>query len=121
MKEMTATQAPTIVDGVNIDELITPEVLEEYRGRGYWVSPKLFSSEQIAEMRQAQERMWNGEHDSEIQSQYGARAVEPGLAGRAPAVQRVLAQQCDRQGHHEPAIGLDRRALYGRGDGASVA
>ncbi len=121
MKEMTATRTPTVVDGVNIDELITAEVLEEYRERGYWVSPKLYSDEQIAEMRAAQERMWRGEHDSEIPSQYGARAVEPG----SPDVR----QQCNafwlsnviRKCDHEPAIGRDRRPLYGRGDGASVA
>ena len=87
MKETTGTRTPTIVDGVNIDELISADVLKEYRERGYWVSPKLFSNEQIAEMRQAQERMWNGEHDSEIQSQYGARAVEPGSP--------VVRQQCN--------------------------
>ena len=51
MKETTGTRTPTIVDGVNIDELISADVLKEYRERGYWVSPKLFSNEQIAEMR----------------------------------------------------------------------
>ena len=87
MTDMTATQTPTVVDGVDLDELITHDVLTEYRQRGYWVSPKLFSAEQIAAMREAQERMWAGEHDSEIPSQYGARAVEPG----APDVR----QQCN--------------------------
>jgi len=78
MTDMTATHTPTVVDGVNVDELITAEVLTEYRERGYWVSPRLFSAEQIAEMREAQERMWAGEHDSEILPQYGAHEVEPG-------------------------------------------
>lgn len=78
MTQATATQPSTVVDGVNIDELITPDVLAEYRERGYWVSPRLFSTEQIAEMREAQERMWAGEHDSEILPQYGAQEVEPG-------------------------------------------
>ena len=60
---------------------------EEYWERGYWISPKLFSDKKIAELRQAQERMWRGEHDSEIQPQYGATKMEPG----SPAVR----QQCD--------------------------
>ena len=60
---------------------------EEYWERGYWISPKLFSDERIAELRQAQERMWRGQHDSEIQPQYGATKMEPG----SPAVR----QQCD--------------------------
>ena len=41
---------PTILDGINIDELITDAALEEYWRRGYWISPKLFGDDQIAEL-----------------------------------------------------------------------
>ena len=94
---------PTIIDGTfarcqmsellesatgkNIDDLINADVLEEYRRRGYWISPKLFSDEQITELRQAQERLWSGEHDSDIPSQYGVRAAE----ADSPSVR----QQCN--------------------------
>ena len=40
MKEMTATRTPTVVDDVGIDELITAEVLEEYRERGLLGQPQ---------------------------------------------------------------------------------
>ena len=91
MTDMTAAQTPTVVDDVNVDELITAEALTEYRERGYWVSPKLFSAEQIAKMREAQERMWRGEHDSEIPSQYGASA-------RWSRVRRTCASSATRSG-----------------------
>ncbi len=121
MTDMTATQAPTIVDGVNVDELITAEALTEYRERGYWVSPRLFSAEQIAKMREAQERMWRGEHDSEIPSQYGAREVEPG----SPDVR----QQCNafwlsdviRKVTTSPLLGAIGARFHGRRHGAAVA
>lgn len=78
---------PTIVDGVNIDELITPEVVDEYWERGYWISPKLFDDQQIQSLRQAHERLWRDDLDSDIPSQYGKRTVEPG----SPSVR----QQCN--------------------------
>ncbi len=87
MTAATTAQTQTVVDGFNIDELITADVRAEYWTRGYWVSPKLFGDEEIAEMREAQERMWRGERDSEVLPQYGATRVEPG----SPAVR----QQCD--------------------------
>ena len=87
MTTATTAQTPTTVNGFNIDELITAEVRAEYWARGYWVSPKLFGGDEIAEMREAQERMWRGELDSEVLPQYGATKVEPG----SPAVR----QQCD--------------------------
>ena len=82
-----STKGPTIVDGVHIDELIGAEALEAYRTRGYWISPRLFSAERVAALREAQERLWRGEYDSEIPPQYGAPAVDLD----SPAVR----QQCN--------------------------
>ncbi|NKB66187.1 MAG: phytanoyl-CoA dioxygenase family protein [Candidatus Latescibacteria bacterium] len=66
-----------IIDGINIDELITNEVIEEYWDRGYWTSPKLFDDGQVSRLRQAHQRLWDGDLDSEILSQYGKRQYEP--------------------------------------------
>ena len=120
MTAVTTAPAPTTVDGINIDELSSAAVREEYWERGYWISPKLFSDKKIAELRQAQERMWRGQHDSEIQPQYGATKMEPG----SPAVR----QQCDAFWLSR-AIGAvtasppgrNRRASDGRGRRAPVA
>ncbi|MEZ4679872.1 MAG: phytanoyl-CoA dioxygenase family protein [Caldilineaceae bacterium] len=86
MSELTMSE-PTIINGINIDELITDAVVEEYWERGYWISPQLFDDTQIARLRQAHERLWQGEHDSEVPSQYGVRKVEPD----SPSVR----QQCN--------------------------
>lgn len=61
----------------NIEDLITQDVIEEYNERGYWVSPKLFTDEQIERLRDAHARMWDGDNDRDIPSQYGIRQVEP--------------------------------------------
>ena len=121
MKAETTVTKPTVINGININELITADVLDEYGRRGYWVSPKLFSDDRIAELRQAQERMWRGEHDSEIPSQYGARAVEPG----SPAVR----QQCDAfwlshaigEVTTSPLLGAIGARFMGGGHGAPLA
>ncbi len=76
-----------IVMGVDLDALITAAVLDEYWECGYWISPKLFDDEQIARLRQAHERMWSGDFDYEIPSQYGIRKADPA----SPAVR----QQCN--------------------------
>ncbi|MEM7536196.1 MAG: phytanoyl-CoA dioxygenase family protein [Chloroflexota bacterium] len=78
---------PTTINNVNIDELITNAVIDEYWERGYWISPKLFDDDQIARLRQAHERLWAEELDAPIPSQYGVRKVEPG----SPTVR----QQCN--------------------------
>lgn len=79
--------SPVIVDGININELITDIVINEYWERGYWISPQLFNDEKITELRQAHDRLWSGEYDSEIPSQYGVPKVEPD----SPSVR----QQCN--------------------------
>ena len=65
---------PTIINDINIDELITEAVVDEYWERGYWISPKLFDDEQLALLRQAHERLWSGDNDSIVPA-----------AGRRPA------------------------------------
>ena len=60
----------------HIEEIVTDAVIQEYWERGYWISPKLFSDEQIAQIRAAQERLWNGDYDHHTPSQYGIRKIE---------------------------------------------
>lgn len=40
--------------------------VEEYRERGYWVSPKLLTNEQIARLRTALGRIFDGDYDGEV-------------------------------------------------------
>ena len=60
-----------------INDIVTDAVIAEYRERGYWISPKLFDEEQIARLRAAHERLWAGQHDHEVPSQYGVTPVDP--------------------------------------------
>ena len=62
----------------DLDDLITPSVHAEYAERGYWIAPKLFDDDQIVRLRTAQERLWAGDFDHDIPSQYGINQTEPG-------------------------------------------
>ncbi len=67
---------------------VTPEDIAEYRQRGYWISPKLFSDQAILRLRAAHERLWRGDHDGgATPPQYGVTKVN--LEGAA------LRQQCN--------------------------
>ncbi|MEM7029939.1 MAG: phytanoyl-CoA dioxygenase family protein [Chloroflexota bacterium] len=77
----------TLINNINIDDLITDAVIDEYWERGYWISPQLFDDDQIARLRQAHERLWSGDRDSEVPSQYGNREVIP----NSP----IVRQQCN--------------------------
>lgn len=67
-----ATVAPTfIVSPDNIDSIVTDAVVAEYWERGYWTSPKLLSDDAILRLRAAHARLWAGDFDHEIASQYG--------------------------------------------------
>jgi len=72
---------------IDINTVVTDAVIEEYWERGYWISPRLFDDEQIASLRAAHERLWAGDYDHEIPSQYGADKITPG----SPQVR----QQCN--------------------------
>src|SRR5258708_22833555 len=72
---------------IDINTVVTDAVIEEYWERGYWISPRLFDDEQIANLRAAHERLWAGDYDHEIPSQYGAEQITPG----SPQVR----QQCN--------------------------
>src|SRR6266571_4638456 len=72
---------------IDINTVVTDAVIEEYWERGYWISPRLFDDEQIASLRAAHERLWAGDYDHEIPSQYGAVKITPG----SPQVR----QQCN--------------------------
>ncbi|MDE0230298.1 MAG: phytanoyl-CoA dioxygenase family protein, partial [Spirochaetaceae bacterium] len=66
-----------VVDGVDVAALIGEEVLAEYRERGYWRSPRLFDRDTTARLRRAHERLWAGDFDHRIPSQYGSPRDEP--------------------------------------------
>ena len=60
-----------VVDGIDVTALIDEPVLAEYRERGYWRSPRLFDEQTVAGLRRAHERLWAGDFDHPIASQYG--------------------------------------------------
>lgn len=60
----------------DIDKLVTDADVAEYWERGYWISPVLFSEEQVARLRAAHERFWRREFDRPIPSQYGLTPIE---------------------------------------------
>ena len=59
-----------------IDKIVTDSDVEEYWNRGYWISPKLFTDDEIAAMRDAHERFWRRDLDREIPSQYGLTDID---------------------------------------------
>ena len=66
-----------VVEGIDVDALIDEDVLAEYRERGYWRSPRLFDADTIAGLRRAHDRLWAGDFDYAIPSQYGPPRDEP--------------------------------------------
>lgn len=71
----------------DVADAMTAAVVEEYWQRGYWISPPLFDEAQIAVLREAHERLWQGDYDSATPSQYGIAKVDLGTA--------ALRQQCN--------------------------
>ena len=76
-----------VVEGTDVDALINEDVVAEYRDRGYWRSPRLFDRETTALLRRAHERLWSGDFDHPIPSQYGPPRDEPDAA--------AVRQQCN--------------------------
>lgn len=52
------------------DVEIAQSDIDEYWQRGYWVSPKLMSDESIAEVREAMQRLFEGDFDRDIYPPY---------------------------------------------------
>ena len=71
----------------DVERLVDDAVIAEYRQRGYWRSPKLIDDETIARLRVAHERLWSGQFDRPIPSQYGPP--------KPPADPGDLRQQCN--------------------------
>jgi hypothetical protein len=69
--------ASTIPTLDNIDQIVTDEVVAEYWEQGYWIAPKLFDDDQIQRLRRAQERLWAGDYDYFVRSQFGIPQVDP--------------------------------------------
>lgn len=61
---------------MNIGEMVTDAVVNEYWERGYWVSPKLLTDEQIGRLRADHQRLWSGDYDHYIPSQYCITPVD---------------------------------------------
>jgi hypothetical protein len=57
--------------------MVTDADVEEYWDRGYWISPKLFDDDQIQRLRKAHDRLWAGDYDHPIPSQYGIMPFDP--------------------------------------------
>lgn len=75
------------VAGIDVDALIDARVLAEYRERGYWRSPRLFDAQTTARLRRAHRRLWAGDFDHPIASQYGPPGEESDRA--------AVRQQCN--------------------------
>ncbi len=45
--------------------VVTPEDKKFYQENGFWMSPKIFSDEQVARLRQAHERIWSYQYDGD--------------------------------------------------------
>ena len=55
-----------------IEGIVNDAAKAEYWERGYWISPKIFSDEQIERLRRAHDRLWANDFDHPYtQSQYG--------------------------------------------------
>ncbi len=50
---------------------ITDEILAEYNERGYWISPKLFDDDEIAELRHELMRVMKGDFEYDCRPQWG--------------------------------------------------
>ncbi len=66
---------------INPSTVVTEQVRQEYWERGYWISPKLFDEAQIERLRAAHDRLWAGDYDYEIPSQYGVMKYDPAKPG----------------------------------------
>ena len=76
-----------VINVDEVDDLISDRVVDEYWQRGYWRSPQLLSTEKIERLRRAHERLWSGDYDHEIASNYGLP--------KEPAHPADLRQQCN--------------------------
>lgn len=62
-------EIPTLEE---IDQIVNEDACSQYWECGYWISPKIFSDEQIARLRRAHERLWAYDFDHRnVQPQYG--------------------------------------------------
>ena len=61
----------------DIDRMVSDDAVAEYWERGCWISPKLFDDDQIGRLREAHDRLWAGEYDYPIPSQYGIGKFDP--------------------------------------------
>lgn len=54
---------------------MTEQDRQTYRDKGYWISPKLLSDDQIAALREAHRRIWAGDYDGDGYNYYGNYAA----------------------------------------------
>lgn len=80
-----AAAAPTADIPAEYASLVTEDDIAEYEARGYWISPKLMSDDEIAELREAVIRTCQGERD--FDNMHWIRFNKP-PAG-SPAIQQV--------------------------------
>lgn len=59
---------PTVDD---VDQVANAAAVAEYWERGYWISPQLFDDDQLQRLHHAHDRLWAGDYDHPIPSQYG--------------------------------------------------
>jgi hypothetical protein len=85
----------TLTSPDDVARVVTDEVVEEYWERGYWVSPKLLSDEQISQLRAAHERLWRGDYDDARPVPSGVDLPDEYRPAPIDQASPALRQQCD--------------------------
>lgn len=65
-----------VPNNIAIDVEVTDDDVAEYWQRGYWISPKLLSDQQIDVIRHAEQRVWAGNFDTDAMPEY-SEAIKP--------------------------------------------
>ena len=97
----------------DVDPIVNGAVIAEYWERGYWISPKLFDDDQIQRLRAAHERLWAGDYDHEIPSQYGIMCTNPEAAPMRQQVNAFWLNDEIRRAVTAPLLGKVGARLMG--------
>jgi len=72
---------------MNLDSLVTQRDVEDYWERGFWISPKLLTDEQIARLNRAHERIWRFEIDG---NGFYYEGKPPEVAASSAAIRKIV-------------------------------
>ncbi len=111
VEENMSEQTPTLEE---IDATVDETVISEYWERGYWISPKIFSDEQIELLRRAHDRLWANDFDHPyIQPQYGLHDTDMNSPKLRQQLNGFWLNDEIRKGVTSPIIGKIAARLIG--------